>query len=84
MRLGISSHDAAPSLEIVLPVLQGDMRGIWSKGKSHFKLGIEYTIGKHGPTMQFFTNPVGLHDTTEILNILTIFHRKIKTYSTIK
>jgi hypothetical protein len=80
IRIGIPYDDISPSLEIVLPVFHGDMPNLWSKGKSYFRLGIEYTVGEHDGTLQFFTNPIGLHDTAEILNVIKEFNKKIKSY----
>jgi len=84
IRLGIPDDDGFSSLELVLPVFHGDLPEFWSRGKSYFRLGMEFKIGKHGPTLQFFTNPVDIHDITEILSVITIFTRKIKSYATIK
>lgn len=80
LRIGISHSDISPSLEIVLPVFHGDMPNLWSKGKNYFRLVIEYTIGEHGGMLQFFTNPIDLQDTAEILNVIKEFNRKIKSY----
>ncbi|MDH3341230.1 MAG: hypothetical protein OEL84_08090 [Nitrosopumilus sp.] len=84
LRIGIPYDEVSPSLEVVLPVFHGDMPKLWSKGRSYFRLGIEYTIGKHGPILQFFTNPVDLQNVSEILDVIKVFHRKIKSYDTIK
>ena len=84
LRIGIPYNETSPSLEIVLPVFHGDMPKLWSKGSSYFRLGMEYTIGKYGPTLQFFTNPVDLQNVSEILDVIKVFHRKIKNYDTIK
>lgn len=83
LRIGIPYDDIPPALEVVLPVFHGDMPDVWSKGKGYFRLGMEYTFGKHGPTLQLFTNPVGLQESSEVINIITAFHRKIKTYTMI-
>jgi len=83
LRIGIPYDDISPALEIVLPVFHGDMPDLWSKGKGYFRLVIRFTFEKHGPTLQMFTNPVGLQESSEIINIITAFHRKIKTYSVI-
>ena len=80
IRIGVSDDKTSPSLEIVLPVFHGDMPELWSKGKRYFRLGIKYVIGKHGPTLQLFTNPNDFSDTVEIIDIVTIFHRKMKAY----
>ena len=82
VRIGISEYTRSPSLELVLPVFHGDMPEFWSKGKNYFRLGIKYVIGKHGMTIQMFTNPIDVKDTSEILSIMTIFHRKITSHST--
>lgn len=81
IRIGISGEEKTSSLEIVLPVLHGDMPKLWSHGKSYFRLVIGYKPGNHGPILQFFTNYLGMHDVPEILEIMTKFHRKIKSYS---
>ena len=80
VRIGISDDNTSPSLEIILPVFHGDVPELWSKGKSYFRFGIKYTIGKHGPTLQLFTNRIDLDDTVEITDIITVFHRKIKAH----
>lgn len=80
VRIGISDDGTSPSLEIVLPVFHGDMPKLWSKGKSYFRLAIKYVIKKHGPILQLFTNPIDIDDTVEIVDIVTVFHRKIKAY----
>ncbi|MEJ2260820.1 MAG: hypothetical protein P8X83_04075 [Nitrosopumilaceae archaeon] len=84
IRLGIPSDETTPSLEIVLPILHGDMPKLWSQGKSYFRMVIGYKPGKHGPIIQFFTNYLGMHDVPEILEITTKFHRKIRSYSNFK
>jgi len=84
LRIGIPHDGTSPSLELVLPVFHGDMPDLWSKGKKYFRLGLKFTIGKHGLTLQCFTNPLSLQDTAEIINILTLAHRKIRTYNLIK
>lgn len=84
IRLGIPYDDTTPSLEIVLPILHGDMPDLWSKGNSYFRLAIGFKPSKHGPTLQFFTNYVGMHDVPEILEITTKFHRKIRSYGNFK
>jgi len=58
------------------------MPELWSKGKNYFRLGMEYTISKHGPTLQMFTNPIDINDTIEIMGIIAVFHRKIQAYGT--
>ncbi|MDH3618149.1 MAG: hypothetical protein OES14_03750 [Nitrosopumilus sp.] len=80
LRIGIPDDAKFPSIEIVLPVFHGDMPSLWSKGKSYFRLGIKYSLGIHGQTVQMFTNSVSLRDMREILEITNIFYRKIKAY----
>ena len=80
IRIGISDDNTSPSLEIILLVFHGDVPELWSKGKNYFRFGIKYAIGKHGPTVQLFTNRIGLDDTVEITDIITVFHRKIKSH----
>jgi len=57
------------------------MPDLWSKGKTYFRLGIKYSLGNHGQTVQMFTNSVSLRDLREILEITNIFYRKIKGYN---
>ena len=84
IRIGISDDSTSPSLEIILPVFHGDVPELWSKSKNHFRLGIKHVIGKQGPTIQLFSNPMDIDDTVEIVDIITVFHRKLKAYGTIK
>ena len=84
LRIGIPTESGFPSIELVLPVFHGDMPTLWSHGKSYFRLGVKYTLGKHGQTFQMFTNAISKRDMTEILEIVGIFYRKIKSYDTEK
>lgn len=81
IRIALPDNNTPSSLEIVLPVFHSDMPKFWSKGKSYFRFVTQYKPGKHGPTIQLFTNPVDTEDIPEILEIVTKFHRKIRTYS---
>ena len=80
IRIGIPIEENLPLLEVVLPVFHGDMPNPWSEGKTYFRLGMAYTIGKNGSTLQFVTNQISLKDTTELLSVISTFTRKIKSY----
>ena len=80
IRIGVADDNSSASLEMVLPIFHGDMPELWSKGRNYFRLGIEYTISKHGPILQMFTNPIDINDTSEVIDIITVFHRKIQAY----
>ena len=80
IRIGIPNDHNNPSIEVVLPVFSGDMPDLWSKGKKYFRLAIKYSIGKHGPSFQLLTNSISKRDMVEIIEIIGIFYRKIKSY----
>lgn len=83
IRLALPSSNTTASLELILPVFHGDMPKLWSKGKSYFRLVLQYNTGKHGPMFRIFTNQITIQDLPEILEIVTKFHRKIKTYGSL-
>jgi len=83
LRIGIPVDSGYSSIEVVLPVFHSDMPKLWSHGKSYFRLGIKYKIGKQGQTFQLFTNLVSIRDMVEISEIIRIFYRKIKAYDAV-
>jgi len=84
VRIGIPNDHHNPSIEVVLPIFSGDMPDLWSKGKKYFRLVMKYSIGKHGPAFQMFTNSISKRDMVELLEIIGIFYRKIKSYDAVK
>ena len=80
LRLALPENSSSSSIELILPVLHGDLPKIWSKGKKDYRLTLEYKPGKHDPVIRLSTNFVSLQDVQEIQEIIRIFHRKIKAY----